>query len=116
MLNPEGFLSIDKKVQLQSYMAPIAKQYELATDEEIINGAGGTLVVDSESYYNYFLIAFKDVKTNKIITFEPPFNSRKLSWIMHNYRTVGFNSITYDLLMIWYSYANQGTFVLQQLS
>ena len=116
MLNPDGFLSIDKKVQLQPYVAPIAKQYELATDEEIVNGAGGTLVVDSESYYNYFLIAFKNVKTNKIITFEPPFNSRKLSWIMHNYRTVGFNSINYDLLMIWYSYANQSTFALQQLS
>ena len=116
MLNPEGFLSIDKKVQLRPYLAPIAKQYELATDEEIINNKNGTLVVDSESYYNYFLIAFKDVKTNKIITFEPPFNSRKLSWIMHNYRTVGFNSISYDLLMIWLSYYNQDPYALQQLS
>ncbi len=116
MFNPEGFLSIDKKVQLRPYVAPIAKQYELATDDEIINGAGGTLVVDSESYYNYFLIAFKDIKTNKIITFEPPFNSSKLSWIMHNYRTVGFNSISYDLLMIWCSYINQDTNILQQLS
>ena len=116
MLNPEGFLSIDKKVQLRPYMAPTSKQYELMSDNEIVNGASGTLVVDSESYYNYFLIAFKDVKTNKIITFEPPFNSRKLSWIMHNYRTVGFNSISYDLLMIWCSYDNQDTNVLQQLS
>ena len=116
MLNPEGFLSTDKKVQLRPYVAPIAKQYELTTDNEIVNSATGTLVVDSESYYNYFLIAFKDVKTNKIITFEPPFNSRKLSWIMHNYRTVGFNSISYDLLMIWCSYANQDTNTLQQLS
>ena len=116
MLNPDGFLSTNKKVQLRPYLPPASKQYELMSDNEIVNGATGTLVVDSESYYNYFLIAFKDVKTNKIITFEPPFNSRKLSWIMHNYRTVGFNTINYDLLMIWYSYANQDTNLLQQLS
>lgn len=116
MLNPEGFLFLDKKVQLRPYIPPIAKQYEFATDGEIINGAGGTLILDCESYYNYFLIAFKDIKTNKIITFEPPFNHRKLAWIMHNYRTIGFNSISYDLLMIWCSYANQDTNLLQQLS
>ena len=110
------FLSLDKKVQLQPYTAPVAKRYELATDEEIINNKNDTLIVDTESYHNYFLIAFKDVKINKIITFEPPFNSRKLSWIMHNYKTVGFNSISYDLLMIWCSYANQDTNTLQQLS
>lgn len=116
MLNPDGFINLDKKVILKPYIARTPKKYELMTDAELINGAGGTLIVDSESYYNYFLIAFKDIKTGKIIIFEPPFNSQKLSWIMHSYRTVGFNSINYDLSMIWCSYCWQDTVTLQQLS
>ena len=118
MLSPDGFLSTEKRVQLRHYVAPAPKQYELISDNDLMNEAGGTLVVDTESYYNYFLIAFKNIRTNKILTLELPddFNSRKLAWIMHNYRTVGFNSISYDLLMIWYSYVNQDTALLQQLS
>ena len=118
MLNPEGFIYNEKRVQLRPYIAPAPKQYELISDNDLINEVGGTLVVDTESYNNYFLIAFKNIKTNKILTLELPddFNARKLAWIIHNYKTVGFNSINYDLLMIWYSYANQDTLSLQQLS
>lgn len=121
-----GRLTIDKTVQLKPYVPRSSKVYELMTDAEIMVGAGGTLIVDTESYINYFLIAFKDVATKKIIKFESTlditedkgidFNNRQLSWIMHSYRTIGFNSIKYDLPMIWMAYYNQDTDALKQLS
>lgn len=121
MLNPDGLITLDKKVQLKPYTARTPIPYELMTDEEIIKGAGGTLIVDTESYNNYFLIAFKSTLTNKIIKLEADthgtnFNPMFLSWIMHNYRTVGFNSIDYDLPMIWASHKNQDTSRLQDIS
>jgi hypothetical protein len=109
--------SINKKqLKLHSYIPPAVKNYELMSDEELWEGKGGTLIVDTESYINYFLIAFKCIKTGKIIQLEAPFNERKLSWIMHNYWTVGFNSLKYDLAMIWSSYVNQDTQRLQNVS
>lgn len=116
MLNPDGLITLDKKVQLKPYTARTPVPYELMSDEEIIKGSGGTLIVDSESYNNYFLIAFKHTLTNKIIKLEAPFNPMFLFWIMHNYRTVGFNSIVYDLPMIWASRKNQDTSRLQDIS
>ena len=95
------------RVQLKPYRHRPFKTYELMSDEELLASAGGTMMVDTECYPNFFLIAFKDIKTKKIITFTPPFNERKLSWIMHSYRTVGFNSNKYDKLLIWYAYINQ---------
>jgi hypothetical protein len=95
------------------------------TDDEIQAGAGGTLIVDTEAYPNYFLIAFKDVVTKKIIKFEVTslgnglfsgFNERMLSWILHNYTTVGFNSIKYDLPMIWASYKYNHPELLKEVS
>ena len=34
--------------------------------------------------------------------------------MFHNYRTVGFNSINFDLLIIWLAYRNQDTYVIKE--
>src|SRR5580692_12066246 len=121
-VNENGFLTLESHIKLKPYIARNPIKYEIMTDEEIINEIGGCLVVDTESYKNYFLIAFKNVVTNKIILFEITddlelnFNAKKLSWIMHNYRTVGFNSINYDKPMIWYSYSTPDCMWLKKLS
>lgn len=98
-----NFVPLDKKVQLKPYIQRPFKTYELMTDDEILNSTGGTLFVDTETYTNYHLIAFKDIKTQKIIKFEldHTFNPRKLAWILQSYRTVGFNSLPYDMPLIW---------------
>lgn len=116
------FLSIDKSVKLKPYIPRDFKPREYMTDAELINGTGGTLLGDVECYENYFLIAFKDYTTKKVTTFEinadtgECFNERKLSWIMHSYRTVGFNWLKFDLPLIWYAYKNQDTAKIKHIA
>lgn len=87
------------------------------TDAEILANAGGTLFLNVESYPNYFLITFKLHTQNKFIQLEcgegRKFNVQFLSWIMHNYKTIGFNSINYDLLMIWLAYHRQDAGIIK---
>lgn len=114
------FLTLSKAVQFKPYVTRPFKNYELMSDIELANGAGGTMIVDVESYPNYFLIAFKDYATKKIVKFEinditgECFNERKLSWILHSYRTIGFNSLKFDLPIIWLSYSQQSCKVIKE--
>ena len=91
-------------------------QYDIATREELIAGAGGTMIFDSECFNNFFMIAFKDIKTKKVTILTAPFQKEKLGWIMQNYRCVGFNSMKYDLPLIWMAYADQDTALLKEAS
>lgn len=112
-LNETGqiILNLDKRVTLKPYQPRAPLPYTLMTDTEIMNGSGGTLIVDTETYSNYHLIAFKDHNTKKIIRFEinlitgEVINERKLAWVVNSYRTVGFNSLKYDMPLIWLAYA-----------
>lgn len=97
-------LTLSKKVTLLPYSPREPISYTLATDDDIIAGAGGTLVFDTETYSNFHLIQFRDIKTKKVIQFEFPYNPQKLSWIMHSYLVVGFNSTKYDLPLLWYGF------------
>lgn len=114
-MDNEGFLTLGK-TKLLPYKPRPFKPVEYMTNQEILDGAGGTLIVDIEKYENYYLIGFKDVKTKKYIQLEIPFNEKMLSWIMHNYTCIGFNSIKYDLPMIWLSYSRQNLDDLKKLS
>lgn len=118
LLNDENqiIISADKSVKLLPYRPRKPIPFTTMSDEEITAGAGGILIFDSECFKNYFLIAFKDTKTKKIILFIPPFNQFKLSWIMHNYTCVGFNSLKYDLPLLWLSYKTQDTKTLKEAS
>ncbi|CAK9249998.1 unnamed protein product [Sphagnum jensenii] len=66
---------------------------------EMLDNAGGCLLVDIEAFPNFFLVAFKLYSTDKVYLLKTDFSTdtRKLSWILHNYTTVGFNSKNYDI-------------------
>lgn len=112
----DQYLSLSKQVVLKPYIPREPLLIDYATDNEICQGAGGTLIIDTETYSNFFLLQMMDIKTRKIIKFELPFNSQKLSWIMHSYRTIGFNSIKYDLPLIWYAFVHQNNETIKKLS
>lgn len=115
-LTPDGLITLEKRAQLKPYQPRPFEHREFLTDAEIINHAGGTLFLNVESYPNLFLITFKlhnkgfiqlELGENK--TFNPQF----LSWLMHSYKTVGFNSFNYDLLVIWLAYRYQNVGMLK---
>lgn len=104
-LDDDGLITVssDRKVQLRPYIPRKPKSVSIITDWELSNEAGQTLVFDTETYPNYHLIAFKNIRTGKYLKIDT-FNhgmARKLSWIMMNYWCVGFNSLKYDLPLIW---------------
>jgi hypothetical protein len=82
---------------------------DLMTESDLIASqiSGNVLTFDIESYINYFLIAFRDEETRKVIYFERIADSdgmsnwnadpRKLIWIFQSFTLVGFNSINYDM-------------------
>jgi hypothetical protein len=117
-LNSEGLITLDRKATLLPYQPRSFPEREYLTDEEILANVGSTLFVNVESYNNYFLITFKLLNTNKFCCIEcgegRSFNPKFLSWLMQSYRTVGFNSISYDLLLIWLAYSNQDAGVLKE--
>ena len=116
--DPDGKILIDTAVQLKPYVPREPIVWEEMTDDEIMQYAGTDLVVDTESYPNYFLIAFKHLLTGKIIIFENSTkeDSYKLSWIMQSYRTIGFNSNKYDIPLIWLYYATRNAVLLKEAS
>lgn len=106
-LTPEGFITLERSAQLKPYVAREFPEREYLTDQELLDNVGKTLFLNVEVYPNFFLITFKLHQTNKFLQLDIPFNSRLLSWIMWNYQTVGFNSLNYDILMIWLAYSEQ---------
>lgn len=88
------------------------------TDSELTAHQGEDIFFDIESYQNYFLAAFLLPSLNKIVTFEASashsFNPARLSWLLNNYRTVGFNSLRFDLPISWLAYQCPYTDVINQ--
>jgi len=110
-LNENGLITLDRKAVLKPYSPRSFPEREFLTDAEILANAGGTLFLNVESHPNHFVITFKLHNANKFLHLEcgntTTFNPKLLSWLMFNYRTVGFNSINYDLLVLWASYKEQ---------
>lgn len=119
-LNEAGLITLDRKATLNPYSPRSFPEREFLTDAELLSHAGSTLFLNVESYPNYFLITFKLHTTNKFLQLEIcdhlTFNPKMLSWIMFNYRTVGFNSINYDLLVLWASYREQYAPLLKDIT
>jgi hypothetical protein len=109
-------LTLERRVQLRDYTPREPLPYELATDQEIWENVGNTLIIDTETYANYHLVQFRDIKTRKVITLEFPYNAQKLSWIMHSYRVVGFNIIKYDLPVIWLGFKYMDLELIRKIS
>ena len=116
-LNSEGFINLSRKVELLPYQPRPFVEREFMSDDEIMENAGSTLFLNVESYPNYFVITFKLHGKNSFFHVEcgegRSFNPKFLSWVMHNYRTVGFNSINYDLIVLWLAYYNQDAGILK---
>lgn len=78
----------------------LLSNYELAS----LSLSGKTeLVFDIECYRNYFLIAFKEPKSNSFVLFEifenEVLDHAKLRWVLQNFIVIGFNSYNYDIPM-----------------
>jgi hypothetical protein len=118
LLNADGLITLERKAVLKPYQPRSFVEREFLTDAELLSHVGGTLFLNVESYPNYFLITFKLHNTNKFLQLECgeglTFNPKLLSWIMFNYRTVGFNSINYDLLILWLAYREQDATLLKR--
>lgn len=94
-------------------------QYNLLSNSELLSLVGSdSFIYDIESYPNYFLIAFKSLKTGKNLIFEMDNNdfidTKKLEWVMQNFCTIGFNSINYDLAITAIALTGADTFSLNE--
>ncbi len=115
-LNESGLLVSGKRLQLLPYKPRpfIAREY--LTDAELQTHVGTDLILDGEFYSNYAMFGFKHPKTGKYLVLENDFNPRKLSWLMFSYRTIGFNSIHFDLILVWAAYHNRNPAFLKEVT
>jgi len=83
----------------------VKKDFALFTVAELQASKGKVLVFDVECFPNYFLIAFKCIETNKVIYFErtesKDLDFELLWFVLFNFCLVGFNSINYDIPVIF---------------
>src|SRR5690349_8411573 len=103
-----------RAAQLQSSPVPPALPCVYFDEKELNHGPNRVLVFDVESYPNYFCVGFKCVETSKVVMFEDgPYGytingwqvtqevwAAQLSFIMHRFIIVGFNSRYYDIPMV----------------
>lgn len=117
-LNSEGLITLERSAQLKPYQPRSVIAREYLTDNELLSSTKYPAFFDIELYPNYFLCTFKI--NGKFICLEcgedKSFNPKLLSWIMFSYRTVGFNSIKYDLLILWLAYHRQDVTTLKDAS
>jgi len=78
------------------------------------------IILDCETYKNYFLVSMLDTTTNKTIDFElydnHPIDSKKLAAILRQHTTLGFNSSNYDLPVIVAALRGDTNSQIKQLS
>ena len=80
------------------------------------------ITVDVECYINYFLVKFKNHRKGSTIEFlkynddESGFDREKLLNIMRKNKTIGFNSISYDLTMVAAALSGKSNKELKKIS
>src|SRR5665648_370050 len=107
-LDEQGFLC-KRRPKSKTFTVPLERSRILPdyyTDAELYAAKGGVHVYDLEIFPNYFLAAFQNYATKKVVTFDlfpgrETFNYQKLLWVLHNFCTVGFNSRKFDDPLIW---------------
>lgn len=97
---------VREPVVLKPYIPRAPIPFLPLTDDELIAFKNQTLIFDTECFSNFFLAAFKHIKSQHVLTFQHPLDLEKLSWVLQNYTIVGFNSLKYDLPLL--AYALQG--------
>lgn len=106
-LDSDGRIVIGKGVTLKPYRPRPMLPREYITENEIRNAAGGDLILDGEYFPNYQMVGFKHVQSGKYIQLSGDYNPHFLSWLLFSFRTIGFNSLPFDLPMLWASYVNR---------
>ena len=85
-----------------------------------LTGHSHMIILDCETYANYFLVSMLDTATNKTIDFElydnHPIDSKKLAAILRQHTTLGFNSSNYDLPVIVAALRGDTNAQIKQLS
>lgn len=94
------------------------------TDHELIQasqswidtGKRERMVFDVECYPNFFQVAFKSLRTGKVIDFimteTLQLNIPKLRWMFENFTVVSFNGISYDLPIVSLALAGKNNALL----
>ena len=95
--------------------------FEFMTKEEILSlPTGERYVFDIECYPNYFLIAFKHLKSGKFVVFEKFNNSKPdyalLMQLIWKSEIIGFNSNNYDIPMLRYFFTGVSNEELKKAS
>lgn len=113
------FFDEDGRISLSETLKPFKPrpviERSFMTDAEIVANAGSTLFFDVESFSNYFMCGFKHHATGKFIRLDGDFNPQFLSWLLHSYKTVGFNTNRYDLPILWAAYHNRNPAFLKEV-
>ena len=97
----------------------LAFNIHVMSDEEIIRAAMARerLLFDIECYSNYFIASFRSIVTGDVIYFEmtpdKPLDIQRLSWVLQNFTTVGFNSLSYDLPITYLALAGRPNALLK---
>ena len=97
------------------------KTHTHLTEEELLNlPVKDEVVMDTESYPNYWLFAIKHLPTGKVFTLESSpdveLQETLLLWVMYHFTIISFNGNNYDIPMIWAAYKNSDPEILNQLS
>lgn len=78
------------------------------------------LLFDIESYSNYFIASFRSKATGWVRYYElheerdsETWNIAELHWLLHNFCTVGFNSLNYDIPITTLALAGHGPALLK---
>lgn len=111
----------DHTEHLPFYQEAMLYNWPIMTDQEVMEAARlkQPLIFDVECYINYFLCAFKNYVTGRVIWFEmshdTPWsdNPAKLQWMLENCLIVGFNSNGYDIPILGVALAGYGTQALK---
>jgi hypothetical protein len=123
-------LGRERIAELERSPFPPAKSYELFTPDELFNGGDRTLAFDVEDYKNYFLVSFKCEASGKVVFFENgPLGyaingfqvefklwQAQLTYVLHRFLLIGFNSRTYDMPMVMLALQGVQTFKLNEIS
>lgn len=116
LLNTDNQIICGKGVKLKPYQPRIFKPREYITENELRSSLNSDIILDGEYFPNFQMMGFKHVQSGKYINLGADFNPHFLSWIINSFRSVGFNSITYDLIMLWATYINRDPAFLKDVS
>ena len=93
-----------RKISLEKLDSPHAPVTFFTLEELRDLTAGEKFIFDVESYINYFLVAFKHCETGKVCIVEDSpevdLNVDVLSYMIHKFLIIGFNSNNYDMPII----------------